>query len=350
MKKILNTRGKLFISTNIGFTLIELLAVIVILAIISVIAVPIVLNIINDSKETSTIQSAQFYIDALKNRIMQENLKLGGTFIPSKCIVDSNGNVNCDEKYLEVEVKGEKPISGYIEIQKGIVSNIDITINDERVIKNDSGEIIPFPCILKSGDKNTPGSKYECEVKPGKKYNFYVLSQGPKDTTNLIMERNICRDGTVATSTNTCLVAWNSNGYSSKGPETAMAYLNDATSTWKNISNLNISYNEFIIKGKARLPRYDEINETDAFDKCLLSTSDGNNKGSCPIWLANYLNSFTLYTSENGKVDVANIWGYWILDSLSDQALYVHYYGDIGTLPVETNNYIGVRPVINIKL
>ena len=35
-----------------GFTLIELLAVITILAIISLVAVPIVINIIEDSKET----------------------------------------------------------------------------------------------------------------------------------------------------------------------------------------------------------------------------------------------------------------------------------------------------------
>ena len=40
-----------------GFTLIELLAVIVILAIIAVIAVPIVLNIIDDSKENSNLRS-----------------------------------------------------------------------------------------------------------------------------------------------------------------------------------------------------------------------------------------------------------------------------------------------------
>ena len=42
-----------------GFTLIELLAVIVILAIIALIAVPIVLNIINDAKESSLLRSAE---------------------------------------------------------------------------------------------------------------------------------------------------------------------------------------------------------------------------------------------------------------------------------------------------
>ena len=49
-----------------GFTLIELLAVIVILAIIALIATPIVLGIINDSKESSNRVSATYIIDAVE--------------------------------------------------------------------------------------------------------------------------------------------------------------------------------------------------------------------------------------------------------------------------------------------
>ena len=49
-----------------GFTLIELLAVIVILAIIALIAVPVVLNIINDAKESSGLRSSEFYLDAVE--------------------------------------------------------------------------------------------------------------------------------------------------------------------------------------------------------------------------------------------------------------------------------------------
>ena len=46
-----------------GFTLIELLAVIVILAIIALIATPIVLSIINDSKESASLRRAEMYLD-----------------------------------------------------------------------------------------------------------------------------------------------------------------------------------------------------------------------------------------------------------------------------------------------
>ena len=48
-----------------GFTLIELLAVIVILAIIMVIAVPKILDVIENSRKTAAIESAQFFVDAV---------------------------------------------------------------------------------------------------------------------------------------------------------------------------------------------------------------------------------------------------------------------------------------------
>ena len=46
---------------NKGFTLIELLAVIVILAIIALIATPVILNIIDDSKEESNKRSGELF-------------------------------------------------------------------------------------------------------------------------------------------------------------------------------------------------------------------------------------------------------------------------------------------------
>lgn len=51
---------------NKGFTLIELLAVIVILAIIALIATPIVLGIIEDTKQSANEVSAQYIIDAVE--------------------------------------------------------------------------------------------------------------------------------------------------------------------------------------------------------------------------------------------------------------------------------------------
>ena len=49
-----------------GFTLIELLAVIIILAVIALIATPIVLNVVNDAKESARKSSVAGYADAMK--------------------------------------------------------------------------------------------------------------------------------------------------------------------------------------------------------------------------------------------------------------------------------------------
>lgn len=49
-----------------GFTLIELLAVIVILAVIALIASPIILNIIENARESSMARSVEAYADAIE--------------------------------------------------------------------------------------------------------------------------------------------------------------------------------------------------------------------------------------------------------------------------------------------
>lgn len=52
---------------NKGFTLMELLAVIVILAIIALIATPIILGIIDDTKEDANERSVELYASSIKN-------------------------------------------------------------------------------------------------------------------------------------------------------------------------------------------------------------------------------------------------------------------------------------------
>ena len=52
-----------------GFTLIELLAVLVVLAILALIAVPIVLNIINESREKSHYRSVEGFAKAVETEI-----------------------------------------------------------------------------------------------------------------------------------------------------------------------------------------------------------------------------------------------------------------------------------------
>ena len=66
-----------------GFTLIELLAVIVILAIIALIATPIVLGIIEDSKQNANRISAGYMIDAVEKAYSMAYTKNMGA-VPTK--------------------------------------------------------------------------------------------------------------------------------------------------------------------------------------------------------------------------------------------------------------------------
>ena len=64
-----------------GFTLIELLAVIVILAVISLIATPMILGVIETSKESSAKVSAYGYIDAVETQVAINELDANKTNI-----------------------------------------------------------------------------------------------------------------------------------------------------------------------------------------------------------------------------------------------------------------------------
>ena len=397
------------ISKN-GFTLIELLAVIVILAIIALIATPIVLNIINDSKESATLRSADFYLDAVENEIMLENMKQVGSFNPNTCTITKE-IVTCDGKDIKLKVGGEVPTSGSITFKDGKVISVNLTYANGTVTQNNKGELIlgeskepeekSICKLVENGDVApagiSAGDKYQCKVKDDMEegfengYYFFVLGTNSDGTTNLIMERNMYYDSTndagkVATSTNKGLVAWYSNaGNYSYGPVTAMNYLHNATKDWNNVPNMIMNYEDENIdyntqrKGatgygsiktidnitiitsknneetgrienlKARLPRYDEAHGT---GKCLTYEENGNKYGSCPLYLANYLNSSSYVTGE-GLQNISGIYGYWTLSSSaysSDFAWLVYYSGIVDDDLVDSEHSRGVRPVITLEI
>ena len=387
-----------------GFTLIELLAVIVILAIIALIATPIVLNIINDTKESAVLRSADFYIAAVENEIMLENMKQGGSFNPNTCEI-TNGAVSCDDKEITLKVDGEVPSNGSITFEDGKVTSISLTYTNGTVTLNNKGELIlgeskepeekSICKLVENGDVApagiSVGDKYQCKVKDNMEtgfedgYYFFVLGTNSDGTTNLIMERNIYYDSTndvglVATETNTGLVAWYSPSQSNSfGPVTAMDYLYNATKDWSNVPNIVMNYTDEGNTGsygygtitttnnitkiakkdttavtvltdkegytnlKARMPMYSEVTGE---GKCTTSS------GSCPLYLANYLNSSS-YVTGDGLQNISKIYGYWTLPSdaaNSGYAWYVSYNGYVSDYIVNNGSYRGVRPVITLEI
>ena len=387
-----------------GFTLIELLTVIVILAIIALIATPIVINIISDTKESAFLRSAEFYLDGVEFSIASAKLN-NRTITNGKYNILENGNIclkyeednkTCND-ILEVEVNGDKPKSGVITVANGEIEDISLNLGNKDIVKNEKGELVYYesPCKKVSGDKNTPGSLYECEVKPGVKYNFYVLSQELDGTTNLIMDRNIYYDSTTDTSTaadstNTGLVAWVSKddynddtnygnlGNNNKGPITAMNYLYKATKDWINIPNMIMDYTDEGSTGDYGYGRIvtengiTQITRKDETAVTVLTDKEGyiNLKARLPYksevssYSANSNNKYLYdnlacqdntslggpYICVSGVNHIDGIDGYWTLSSSVNGSYFVWLVNFSGIV-VGSNLYDkGVRPVINLKL
>ena len=112
---------------NKGFTLVELLAVIVILAVISLIATPMVLGVIEKSKKSAAIESANGILDAAEKNMIES--MLSGE---SKTRYDlSNDN--------SLSYKGEKPESGILLIDDKGKMSIKAKINGYCVLKTYNG-------------------------------------------------------------------------------------------------------------------------------------------------------------------------------------------------------------------
>ena len=390
-----------------GFTLIELLAVIVILAIIALIAVPIIVNIINDSKNSSDEQSVELYLDAVEKTITKNQLN-NPNFNPDKCRIQSNGDLDCynDNNKLEtlkVDIEGEHPEKGTIELKDNKFIYKNILLNGkyyyERGILVDDAD---------NNNKISIGDKYTYKVNDTDTFNFYVLSFNDDNTVNLIMDRNICENGTVDyendPNNNYCGYAWYSKRNDNrKGPITIIRVLYNATKNWINVPDMDLSGNKaYIDEGhainsnygynkvettengikiidinglevadddnqipvvkyengkilKARLPRYDEV--TNEYTRCT------GEQGLCQPFLVDNLKYFNTkgryglkkdkYLEINLNNGITNITGYWLMSASFNNnysACQVTYTGET-ICGHDTNNHMdGVRPVITVPI
>ena len=360
-----------------GFTLIELLAVIVILAIIALIAVPIVIHIINDSKKSSEEQSVELYMDSVKKAIARKQLE-ESNFKPDTCTIKEDGNLLCNNIEVTIDMEGIKPNKGIIEVKDNKLSYKNLKLKETYFNR------LATP-VQDNNNNGKPdiGDKYTYKVNDIDTFNFYVLSFNEDDTVNLIMDRNICNDGTTnyTNLNNYCRYAWyaeeNNNTY---GPVTAMQELYEGTKDWTNVSTMKLNYidesndiveekgytslkisdgvaaivgkptTKVIIIGtslkpiKARLPKYSEVNGVN----CTGSA------GSCPVWLMENIKYYNVskdkYSMNNNSEVYQNINGYWLISSTigySNRAYVINYYGYVqGDSQTKSNN--GIRPVITV--
>ena len=386
-----------------AFTLIELLAVIVILAIIALIAVPIVLSIIEDSKKSSQEESIKMYGKAIEDAVanyllINPNDKDITLAKIEKYINYSGERVECTDTKIYP--------NGKIYLGKCSVGGTEVTYT--------YGEKEKTLCTLvkKNGNEDiNPGDEYTCEVIKGMEepYTFYVLGTegtGKNQKVNLIMDRNICNDGSITyTSTNSyCRYAWESNKVNGNGPITALTALGNGTRNWNNVPNMNLDYDDiedntssgytgttskgykgmtitdgvgYITKKdgtqtpitltddmpiKARLPKLKEI--TEAGCHIYNSSPSSQDYGTCPVWLMGYMayinvssytgsgNTDKYSMNNNNEAYQDQIYGYWLLSSTpgySDYARYVTHGGFVGDYYANYTGGNGVRAVITVS-
>ena len=361
------------IKTNYkGFTLIELLAVITILSIILTIVIASVTSVLSNSK------------DKLQKTQEKQILKAAEIYNNKEGLSDFDSCVN-------VETLSEKGYLKENEIQN--LKNGDKLDGSVKIYYNINRYTYEYDdnkCLCKSvsGEINDEiGTKYECEVKSEAMYNFYILSKNEDESVNLIMDRNICNDGTISytSGNNYCRYKWyssaNNNTY---GPTTVMAELYAGTKDWDNVEDMVMNYTDenngsaedkgytsiittngvTTITGKpttntttvgtsakplkARIPKESEVTGAG----CTTSN------GSCPTWLMEYM---TYYNVSNDKYSMNNnseayqnkISGYWLLSSspgnISNGARRVGWGGRVYSSRSTTIGDFGARPVITVS-
>ena len=305
-----------------GFTLVELLAVIVILAIIALIAVPIVTNIINNTEKDSELMSAKMYIDAVDKTILSYNAS--NKLKNATCIVQGNGNLDCEGILVEVYVDNTIPIGGALTIENRKVTKVvNLKIENDTYSTNNSGDIVLNStqklCTLLSETSKTVGAKYLCSLDQDRI--FYVLGENESDSSkiDLIMNMNYTDDTVPVT------MAWcDQNG---NNPE-------DNTCNHDNLNPL-IEHMQEVFGDNVivSLPTYNEI----------YSVSNTTKLQSTP-WLYDHLNGTTHSTS--------NAYAYWLITSSdlhSNGAYVVDRDGNLLLGHVNSTNGSGLRPIITVS-
>ena len=375
-----------------GFTLIELLAVIVILAIIALIATPIVLDIIEDSKNSSIKRSIELYADAVENSVAKA--QLNGNVLPSGKYTTTDGKtLTQGNTTIKVDYDGAKTVCDVYISNEGTVSLKRCNVSDKDVEYTygnkiyENGDVVYFDVTTgKTCDNyteensntgyngiNGTGNQNGC-------LKFYAFNDSGEDTVSLILDHNT-----------TSAVAWN-NTYTddsgskinAKGPKEVLDQLRMDTLLWQGTitpsnytmdqtgetsnAKYTIDYSEY----KARLITAQEVatitgntawdektaNNNYYFDSKTATRSDtckdGNTSGCQYGWLYDRTSTYCtdygcLNNADSSGADMAGYWttsssaflagNAWLvsLDNVSD------YYVDF----VCCSSY-GVRPVIEV--
>ena len=355
----------------------------------------------NSKKKIKLIE----YIKAVEEEIKDKNIN--GT-----CTITED-KITCNGQDLTIKSNLENAIEGSIVIENSKVksySNLKFETEKKVETNNEGPQVIDeentsnennnqnndnnstqekYATLVNDADndgKISVGDKYTYKVNSNDIFNFYVLSiEG--DKVNLIMDRNICNDGTVNyTSTNNyCRYQWhagteNNNNY---GPDTAMQKLYNATKEWTNVPDMIINYIDennrdsasngytsiisnintkvTTITGKNGVTSIDIGTSSQPLKARLAKEMEirqagcTSNNEICPAWLVENLSVCFIDEDRyplNKDFPETDMLGYWLLSSLEGYMINAHTVNYCGylTFSVVNKGYNagGIRPVITI--
>mgnify|MGYP004617496485 FL=1 len=343
-----------------GFTLIELLAVIVILAVIALITTPIILNMINNAKKGAAKDSAYGYIEAIEYSNSMSGID------STKYPTIATGEVSTINSL--VKVKGIKPTSGSVTIEKGRVTEATLCINNysvyyngkEATIKgNACGEkeediVIKNSTILDKAKSlvyennacKTDGTTYQymggCYIK-GASTNNYIWYNGfmwrimginSDNTVRLITDENVTSIPYGASNT----VGW---WYATNKYATNKDYIHDWLNTYF-LGHLN-STKSIIKEGNYFCS---ETIESDLTDDTVRTICTSGKEVKAKVGLISY-DEYYLASLSSSYLNIGQF--FWTMTPYStSRAWSVNPNGDADNYE-DVSNANGVRPVINVE-
>ena len=348
-----------------GFTLIELLAVIVILSIIALIATPIVLNTIEKSRKNAAIDSVYGYIESIEKQNALAHLS------SEKYEEITSGNItNINSK---VNVKGTKPTSGTVTIDKGSVTQASICVNGytvtydgtkvtntEKGCSEQNNNQTTFNGTIQLEDENSTktykGIAYlnptnlevscdEDKLQLGTGCLKFYIFDTRGNNYKMILDHNT-----------TATVAWNSDEENSNSmmKEVKEALENDTTG-WIGSPRL-ISADEVAYAIGSTVWQSSTATQTGGmYFGSKGSTAYGSQSDSHQAiqrsyyWLFDYTNDCTSYGCNTADSSTK---GYWTSTPLANDEYYVwmvYRTGYLGNSDATNDDLFGVRPVIEIS-
>lgn len=348
-----------------GFTLIELLVVIILLAVVALIVTPIVINIIDDAVDQANMRSVDGHVKNVEYAISAKTISTGKTsqydvingVLSSEISLPDNDKIVCslytirkgkviDAKYCQE--KNWKKAYSFSSTGGITILKFNGTYVAPQTGETHKGIIYMDPTDLTTVCTPTSDIDVFSRTTYSGCMKFYIFDD-TGSTYKLLLDRNI--GGNLAWISQADYIAaggtaegYGTNGNTSKGPITANKALAERTTGWIGSPRMITANEVKTITGATGLNYYFGSNGSTAY-----SSQNENQKAIQRSfhWLFDYTKN-CLY--QGCSVNYDNTYGYWTSNKYnSTTACNIINIGGLNNGYPKTNNYAGVRPVIEIS-